>query len=540
MTPVARSIALAAVVAALALIAPAAASAGTFVVNTTTDSADMGGCQTVSTCSLRDALNAADGEADPDTVEVPAGTYDLTLGQLEVAGTAITVRGAGARQTIVDAGGASRVFELEADEPTLEGLTIRNGSAPAAALEEFAGDGGGVLVTSEGSATFRGVAVSGNVAGLNGGGISAPPESPEKNGAALVVEASTVAGNKVEGGAGEALGGGIYVLGDTRIVNSTISGNSIESTGLTQGGGLLAGTGLTTTEGTELTLLNATIAGNSVSAGGTGGGIGIENPSPSASTALALTNTLLAGNTASGMASNCMAVALISSTNNLSSDGTCGFTDPGSKQNVDPQLGALADNGGPTDTMALPASSPAVDAGTNTGCPPTDQRGVARPQLARCDIGAFELEPAKTIPPGKGGPGGGGAKSADLRLTLKPKPKKPVAGKKATFLLTVTDRGPDAADKVLVSGVAPAAAKAVKGKKVGGKKPCKLAKAKKGKRKFSCQLGTLAAGKKVKLRIVVPHASGRLSAKASVSSAVPDPVAKGNSAKATARPKGKR
>jgi len=57
----------------------------------------------------------------------------------------------------------------------------------------------------------------------------------------------------------------------------------------------------------------------------------------------------------------------------------------------DPLLGPLADNGGPNKTMALQPGSPAIDAGNNTTCPGTDQRGILRPQGSICDIGAFEL-----------------------------------------------------------------------------------------------------------------------------------------------------
>jgi hypothetical protein len=65
---------------------------------------------------------------------------------------------------------------------------------------------------------------------------------------------------------------------------------------------------------------------------------------------------------------------------------------------VDPQLGPLRDNGGPTATRGLPSTSPAVDA-SPVGCPATDQRGVARPQDGNgdgrsiCDIGAYERLP---------------------------------------------------------------------------------------------------------------------------------------------------
>ncbi len=60
----------------------------------------------------------------------------------------------------------------------------------------------------------------------------------------------------------------------------------------------------------------------------------------------------------------------------------------------DPLLAPLADNGGPTFTMALLPGSPAIDAGDDASCPATDQRGVSRPQGAHCDIGGFELEAA--------------------------------------------------------------------------------------------------------------------------------------------------
>ena len=57
---------------------------------------------------------------------------------------------------------------------------------------------------------------------------------------------------------------------------------------------------------------------------------------------------------------------------------------------IDPGIGPLADNGGPTLTHALLAGSPAINAASAQDCPPTDQRGVARPQGAACDIGSYE------------------------------------------------------------------------------------------------------------------------------------------------------
>jgi hypothetical protein len=78
----------------------------------------------------------------------------------------------------------------------------------------------------------------------------------------------------------------------------------------------------------------------------------------------------------------------------------CGLTN-GVNGNIigqDPNLGPLANNGGFTQTHALLAGSPAIDTGTNTGCPATDQRGVTRPQGAACDVGAYEVEVDSTPP----------------------------------------------------------------------------------------------------------------------------------------------
>jgi hypothetical protein len=57
---------------------------------------------------------------------------------------------------------------------------------------------------------------------------------------------------------------------------------------------------------------------------------------------------------------------------------------------IDPRIGPLANNGGPTRTHALLAGSPAIDAASAADCPATDQRGVSRPQGTGCDIGSYE------------------------------------------------------------------------------------------------------------------------------------------------------
>jgi hypothetical protein len=118
---------------------------------------------------------------------------------------------------------------------------------------------------------------------------------------------------------------------------------------------------------------------------------------------VSLKNTIVAHNTAP-TAADCSG-AVSSQGHNLDSDGSCALGGSGDLSGVDPKLGPLQDNGGPTRTQALLPGSPAIDAGDALGCPPTDQRGTARPQdgdgsgPAVCDVGAYELVFVPPPPP---------------------------------------------------------------------------------------------------------------------------------------------
>jgi hypothetical protein len=148
---------------------------------------------------------------------------------------------------------------------------------------------------------------------------------------------------------------------------------------------------------------SSTLMGNRA-VGGTGGN--------SSGSVIFFANSITAG----GSPTNCEPGSHVSASGSISSDGTC-FNEA-SQENIDPKLGALADNGGPTDTHALLAGSPAIDHAStcNSPTPATDQRGVARPQGAACDIGSFELVPGG----GSGGttagsgPGPGGTAAQGL------------------------------------------------------------------------------------------------------------------------------
>ena len=155
-------------------------------------------------------------------------------------------------------------------------------------------------------------------------------------------------------GSGGGLGGGIYNSGTLTVINSTFSGNSAA----TSGGGIY-------NTGT-----------------------------------LNYSNTIIANSTGGDCTLNAGSIG--TNTNNLVEDGSCSASLSG-----DPSLGALADYGGPTQTMALQSGSLAIDAGDDATCAAApvnnlDQRGVTRPldgnsdSTATCDVGAYEAPPTNT------------------------------------------------------------------------------------------------------------------------------------------------
>src|SRR5207237_4216291 len=105
-----------------------------------------------------------------------------------------------------------------------------------------------------------------------------------------------------------------------------------------------------------------------------------------------LLNTILAGNSSrNGAGPDCLGTLNSQGHNLIQNTNGCVITGvlTGNLFGVDPVLGPLIDNCGPTETHALLAGSPAIDAGDNNGAPATDQRGIARPPAAAVDIGAY-------------------------------------------------------------------------------------------------------------------------------------------------------
>jgi hypothetical protein len=142
-------------------------------------------------------------------------------------------------------------------------------------------------------------------------------------------------------------------------------------------------------DGGSASLMNLTIAGNAVQPGMLGNPEFLGASISTTNGSLVLTNTILFCSPSQTNVSG----AIIDGGHNICSDGSANFALPSSRNSTDPLLDALSNNGGLTPSIALLPNSPAIDSGDYLACPPTDQRGVPRPQRLACDIGAFELSP---------------------------------------------------------------------------------------------------------------------------------------------------
>ena len=347
---------------------------GDFTVTTQADSPDAnpgdGVCAgSDGSCSLRAAVEEANALPSGSTIAVPAGDYQLVHGALTIS-NAMTITGAGARATTVDAPSDDRAVKVTAtaDPVTIARVTLSGGTAfPSTGY--FGGN-----VWSAGNLTLREDAIT-NGSAYSGGGVS-------NAGGTMLIQRSTISNNVALNGGGDS--GGVQNWGDAThsgaliIESSTIANNQARL-----GGGVFSwGTDTNTT-----VIEDSTIAGNRGGDRGTGGlgGSGV----------LSVRNSVIAGNTVNGVAQNCTGT-ITSLGHNLESGTDCNFASGTDLQNADPRLDALQNHGGPTDTLLPAAGSPAIDAGDDATCPEADQRGTSRPQGAHCDIGAVEAAAALT------------------------------------------------------------------------------------------------------------------------------------------------
>jgi hypothetical protein len=403
-----RAVALALILAPL----PEAAPGATFVASELTDAADPtpddGICdvdpaEAGDQCTLRAAVQTTNALSGPDTVQLLAGTYVLSLrrsfddydesGDLDVYDT-LEVLGQGAGVTILDARKLKhRIFDV--DTPgglDLVGVTLQRGSPPSPppGFDPESPEGG--CLRSEGDLVVINSVITRCKSRGNGGGIRV-------DGGTLVLQDTLLSGNRAR-----VDGGGIQIQGgDALIDRVTLSGNRARMEG--GGIGVSAGTA---------TISNATVSGNRARAGGgvsneEGGTLAIRSSTIAfnkARLAPALrdedagftTTTTLQNSIVHAKKKDPCAGSFVSEGGNLESAASCGLALATDQSGVDPLLAPLADNGGATPTHALEAGSPAIDSGLDAACPPTDQRGQARVDLpgvgsSVCDVGAFEATP---------------------------------------------------------------------------------------------------------------------------------------------------
>ena len=305
--------------------------------------------------------------------------------------------------------------------PALTDVTFSTNSA----------DYGGGMYNSNSDPALTDVTFSANSASSDGGGMYNSGSSP-------TLTNVTISGNSASGGGGMFN----YYQSNPALTEVTFSANSAY-----YGGGMRNwqssptltnvtfsdnsagfGGGMYNYEVSSPTLTNVTFSGNSAS--NSGGGmynLSYNGGYPSSPT---LTNVIIANSTSGGDCVNGTNSSIAAgSANNLIEDSAnaCGLTN-GTDGNIigsDPKLGPLTDYGGPgKQVFPLLLGSPAIDAGTSTDCPATDQRGTARPIGATCDIGAYELDTFSLVI----------AKSADNPT--------PLPGQTITFTVVVTNTGP--------------------------------------------------------------------------------------------------
>ena len=304
------------------------------------------------------------GDASDNSYHVVTGAAAATLNGFTV--TAGNANGSGTQASgggMYNYGSAPTLADVtfSANSATYGGGMYNDGSNPALANVSFnsnmATSNGGGMYNYGSSPTLAEITFNGNSATNFGGGIFNYSSSP-------ALTNVTFGGNSTTYGAGMYNGGS----SSPTLMNITFSSNTASS----YGGGIYD-------TSSNPTLTNVTFNSNSAIFGG-----GIINFSSSPT----IHNTILWGNATTygaQMYNDSSSIPVVS--DSVVQGGYAGGTNILS---TDPVLGALGDYGDFTQTIPLLPGSSAIDTGNVTTCPATDQRGVARPQGAQCDMGAFE------------------------------------------------------------------------------------------------------------------------------------------------------
>jgi hypothetical protein len=337
--------------------------AGPSFVVTNVSEHDDGNC-TVDDCTLLEAINASNANADANTITFANGVSGIivnsTVGGLTITNP-LTIIGPGARALTVSGNSVARVFAVNPGvTANFSGLTIAKGSTATV---------GGGIYNDHGTVSVADCTISGNTA-YSGGGIY--NKGVSGGAASLTVKRSTISGNVANGGLGE--GGAIDsegVNGGSAVVsltNCTVTGNTAPN--IPAAAGLLS---FGTNGIANVTLTNCTFDSNAIA---------------NDHATLSLANTILNAGSG-GLTIGNFTATVTSQGHNLSSDNAGGFlVGAGDKPNTNPMLDTLKNNGGPGDTLALLAGSPAINAGDDTKAPATDERFFSHVGVS--DIGAFE------------------------------------------------------------------------------------------------------------------------------------------------------
>lgn len=389
-------------------------TAGTFVVDSLEDQIDVnpgdGFCLAANGhCTLRAAINEANGSQPGSIITLPEGLYALTKeitqvpvgsgfrvlyddaaynGDLDII-TNIEIIGAGADRSIIDGTLLDGVFHImEGSYVRMFGVTVRNGHAAG-----YEAEGGGIRIEGNSSVSLESTWITQNQA-VDGGGIAVSFE-----GGTIDIVDSAITNNFAFGtiyGSGvvsAGRGGGIYIPPKRnsnvtlRLQNVTVSGN-IASTPDTSANPMGGGIYLGARDGAA-GVLNANFHSTTIAANAAinGGGIFI-----GADSNLTTHNTLIGENVAT-INPDCRGELGSTGTNIIGNAAGC-VTDASDIVNKDVRLNPLFVNGpGGTPTHLPRANSPARDALDVMDCVlvTKDQRGIDRPQGAKCDIGALEI-----------------------------------------------------------------------------------------------------------------------------------------------------
>lgn len=340
-------------VGALSVSLSSTAYGANIVVNTLADGSVAGAC------TLRDAVTAANTDAAVNACAAGSGadtiTFNLsgtiTLGStLPAIVSPITVNGG--NSITITAGNTVQEMVLVNIGATLQLQNLTMSNSPNWAIGNM------------GTLTIDNSTISGN-GETQGSAIN--------NQGTLTVSASTFANNTATTSDTGGVGAAIYNNGTVSISNSTFSNNRADDLG----GAVF--------NGQQATIVNSTFSNNAAAQGG-----GIANY-PGAT--LNLGNTILANNSGADCFNN--GGTINASGVNLVGDGSCSIAGALSGNAM---LAPLANNGGPTMTMALLPGSPAIDTADDNICAAApvnnlDQRGEPRSIDGKCDIGAFEFGP---------------------------------------------------------------------------------------------------------------------------------------------------